>query len=100
MVRWGTVWMVIALSIVRARAGELDADEIMRRNFGVAKVVDSRAAVTMTLVSESGARRERSTESLSKLLPNGIDQKRLLRFVSPPAVKGNPTVLVEDRHRA
>ncbi len=87
--------MVIALSIVRARAGELDADEIMRRNFGVAKVVDSRAAVTMTLVSESGARRERSTESLSKLLPNGIDQKRLVRFVSPADVKGTATLLVE-----
>ena len=47
---WGPVWVMIVLSVARAQAGELDADEIMRRNFSVAKVVDSRAAVTMTLV--------------------------------------------------
>src|SRR6266481_593217 len=95
MARWGSVWAMIVLAAVRAQAGELDADEIVRRNFTVAKVVDSRAAVTMTLVSESGARRERSTETLSKLLPNGIDQKRLVRFLTPADVKGTATLLVE-----
>jgi hypothetical protein len=86
---------MLALSVVRAHAAELDADEIMRRNFSVGKVVDSRAAVTMTLISEGGARRERSTETLSKLLPNGIDQKRLIRFLTPGDVKGTATLLVE-----
>jgi hypothetical protein len=89
------VWAMLALSVVRALAAELDADEIMHRNFTVAKVVDSRAAVTMTLISESGARRERSTETLSKLLPNGIDQMRLVRFLTPADVKGTATLLVE-----
>ena len=95
MARWGSVWAMIVLAAVRAQAGELDADEIMRRNFTVAKVVDSRAAVTMTLLNEGRARRERSTETLSKLLPNGIDQKRLVRFLTPADVKGTATLLVE-----
>jgi len=39
---------------------------------------------------------ERSRRApLSKLLPNGIDQKRLVRFVSPADVKGTATLLVE-----
>jgi hypothetical protein len=95
MAWWGTALAIVVVSAVRAQAGELDADEIVRRNFTVGKVEDSRAAVTMTLISESGARRERSTESLSKLLPNGIDQKRLVRFLSPADVKGTSTLLVE-----
>lgn len=87
--------MVVMVSSTRARAEDLDASEIMRRNFTVGKVSDSRAEVTMTLVSESGARRERSTQSLSKLLPNGVDQKRLVRFLTPADVKGTSTLLIE-----
>jgi hypothetical protein len=72
-----------------------DAVEIMRRNFVVGKVSDSRSDVTMTLISDNGTRRVRSTSSLSKLLPNGIDQKRLIRFLAPADVKGTATLLIE-----
>jgi hypothetical protein len=97
MVRWRTVLAsaIIVMMAAHAHAEEIDAGEIMRRNFGVDKVSDSRAEVTMTLISESGARRERATQSLSKLLPNGIDQMRLVRFLTPADVKGTSTLLVE-----
>jgi hypothetical protein len=95
MVRWGAALAIVAVVAANARAGELDADEIMRRNFAVGKVSDSRAEVTMTLINESGARRERSTQGLSKLLPNGVDQMRLVRFLTPADVKGTSTLLVE-----
>lgn len=87
----------VALTIVpwRATADDLDADEIMRRNFKVGKVRDSRAEITMTLVSESGARRERSTLGFTKLAANGVDQKRLVRFLTPADVKGTATLLIE-----
>ncbi len=67
----------------------------MRRNEVVDKVADSRAEVTMTLISASGVRRERSTLSSSKLTANGIDQKRLVRFLTPADVKGTATLLIE-----
>lgn len=76
-------------------AAEPDADDVMRRNFVVGKVRDARATVTMTLTSPRGDRRARSTTSLSKLMPNGIDQKRLIRFLTPTDVKGTATLLVE-----
>ena len=78
-----------------AHASDPDPHEIMRRNFAADKVTDSRADVTMTLVSDSGARRERATLSLSKLLPNGIDRQRVIRFLAPAEVKGTATLLVE-----
>ena len=78
-----------------ARADELSADEIMRRNFVVGKVRDSRAEITMVLTNAGGTRRERSTIGYTKLAENGIDQKRLVRFLTPADVKGTATLLVE-----
>jgi outer membrane lipoprotein-sorting protein len=78
-----------------AHASDPDPQEIMRRNFAADKVTDSRAEITMTLVSDSGARRERATLSLSKLLPNGADRQRVIRFLAPAEVKGTATLLVE-----
>jgi uncharacterized protein len=97
------VWSLLVLVLIplavgmirRADAADLDATEIARRNFIVDKVVDSRAAITMTLTSEGGTRRERSTIGLSKLLPNGIDRQRVIRFLAPAEVKGTATLLVE-----
>ncbi len=83
------------LGLAHAAAAEPDAMEIARRNFQVDKVVDSRAEITMTLVGENGARRERSTVSLSKLLPNGVDRERIVRFLAPAEVRGTATLLVE-----
>jgi hypothetical protein len=88
--------VVVALVLAtRVAAAEPDATEIVRRNFMVSKVRDSRAEVTMTLIDSSGGRRQRSTLSLTKLLPNGIDQKRVVRFLAPADVKGTATLLVE-----
>jgi outer membrane lipoprotein-sorting protein len=90
--------MVLVSCVVFARiaaAADLDPTDIARRNLEADKVVDSRAEITMTLISESGARRERSTISLSKLLPNRTDRERVVRFVAPAEVKGTATLLVE-----
>jgi hypothetical protein len=94
---WSLAFVVLFAATVAAPASadDLDPVEIARRNFTVDKVVDSRAELTMTLISEGGARRERSTVGLSKLLPNGIDRERIIRFLAPAEVKGTATLLVE-----
>jgi len=76
-------------------AGTPDTREIMQRNFVVGKVVDSRSKVSMILTNARGTRRERATVTSTKLLPNGIDQKRLIRFQAPAEVRGTATLLVE-----
>ncbi|MCC6764186.1 MAG: outer membrane lipoprotein-sorting protein [Deltaproteobacteria bacterium] len=89
-------WAVmLCLAMAGSAAAEPEPTDIARRTFDVDKVVDSRAEITMALLSQSGARRERSTITLSKLLPNGIDRQRLIRFTAPAEVKGTATLLVE-----
>ncbi len=90
-------WVVVLVLGLAGSVGAADPDpsDVARRTFEVDKVVDSRAEITITLLSEGGARRERSTVSLSKLLPNGVDRQRIVRFVAPAEVKGTATLLVE-----
>jgi uncharacterized protein len=91
------ITLAVAAATIAPAAGadELSADEIMRRNFGVGKVRDSRAEITMVLTNAGGTRRERSTIGFTKLSANGIDQKRLVRFLTPAEVKGTATLLIE-----
>ncbi len=85
----------LVLLVAGIAAADPDPTEIVRKNFMVGKVRDSKGDVTMTLVSEGGAKRVRSTTSLSKRLPNGVDQQRLIRFLEPADVKGTATLMIE-----
>lgn len=97
MRRFVTVALLSSLALVVdvASAADPDPTEIVRKNFMVGKVRDSRGDVTMRLVSASGTERVRQTASLSKLLPNGVDQRRLIRFLAPADVKGTATLMIE-----
>src|SRR5206468_9786935 len=48
-----------------------------------------------TPINQTGQERVRKTFGTSKLQPNGIDNRRMVRFLSPPDVKGTVTLLVE-----
>ena len=91
------VFVVCCMVLLVAGVAGADPDptEIVRKNFMVGKVRDSKGDVTMTLVSEGGATRVRSTTSISKRLPNGVDQERLIRFLEPADVKGTATLMIE-----
>ncbi len=94
--RW-QLWMTLAaLALARTAGAEsLDAAEIMRRSFAVGKVRDSRAEITLTLIGESGTQRVRAASSLTKLLPNGTDEARLIRFTAPADIRGTSVLLIE-----
>ena len=69
--------------------------EIMEKNFMVAKVADTTSQTTMTLTNKSGQQRVRKTFGTTKLEPNGIDNKRMTRFLEPTDVKGTVSLLNE-----
>ncbi len=80
-----------------ARAeGLTDPVEIMKKNFVVNKLKDSESTMTMNLIDQRGTKRERKLISYSKLLPNGSDQERIAKFLSPPDVKGTATLTREN----
>ncbi len=69
--------------------------EIMEKNFMVQKVSDTKTTTTMTLTNKSGQTRVRKTQGVTKLEPNGIDNKRMTRFLEPADVKGTVSLLNE-----
>jgi hypothetical protein len=86
----------VALSpSLHAQAAQPSAREIIERNFFVTKVSAIRVDLTMTLINSRGQKRERSTTTLIKLQPNGIDSKFLVRFTTPPDVAGTGLLQVE-----
>jgi hypothetical protein len=78
-----------------AAGGEISAQEIMEKNFMISKVQDSLSDATFTLINKAGQERVRKTFGTTKLQSNGIDNMRMVRFNSPPDVKGTVTLIVE-----
>jgi len=85
----------LLMGTLPSKAWALSATEIMEKNFVVAKYADSTSESTMTLTNKSGQKRVRKTFGTSKLEPNGIDNKRMTRFLEPTDVKGTVSMLIE-----
>ena len=80
---------------LRAQAPTPDPVAIMTRNFMVNRVPDSQQDITITLINQAGQQRIRRQVGWTKLQPNGIDNRRLVRYESPADVAGTATLLVE-----
>jgi uncharacterized protein len=89
------IGLVILTGASAAGAQALQPRDIMERNFHVSRVGDSLTDSTFTLVNRVGQERHRKTVSWTKLLPNGVDNRRIVRFSSPPDVKDTAILLVE-----
>jgi hypothetical protein len=74
---------------------DLSAKDIMTKNFFVNRVKDSKSESSMTLINEAGQKRERKSTGVSKLQKNGVDNMRLIKFLSPADVKGTSNLMVE-----
>lgn len=79
-----------------ARAQTITPEEIATRNFAVGKVADSVTEATFRLISPSGQERVRKTQGRSKLKAGTLDNRSLVRFVSPADVRGTVSLTVEN----
>ncbi len=71
-----------------ASSAELSPKEIMEKSFKTIKLDGAEALATLNIYNAKGQKRERKTATISKLYDNGETEKRLIRFVAPPDVKG------------
>lgn len=71
----------------------------MRKNYFSDRLKDSREQATMTLINENGQQRVRRLSSVTKLKEDGVTRMRLVRFLSPPDVRGTSTLMIEHRDR-
>ncbi|WP_434771924.1 outer membrane lipoprotein-sorting protein [Pseudomonas entomophila] len=95
----GLVAVAATLAVVHAptsKADPLNADEVMQRSFEVTKVTDSSTDATFTLINSNGEKRVRKTEGHTKLQADASqNNRRYVKFVSPPDIKGTATLLIE-----
>jgi len=82
-----------------ACADTLSAVQVMERNFAASKFDDSVSEATIKLVNKNGDARTRKTYGVTKLETNGIDTKRMTRFLSPADIRNTVTVLIEHADR-
>ncbi len=79
-----------------AHADSITAEEIATRNFAVGKVADAISEATFHLIAPNGQERVRKTTGRSKLKPGTLDNRSLVKFLSPADVRGTVTLTVEN----
>jgi predicted RND superfamily exporter protein len=77
-------------------AQEIKSDEIMERNYQSTRLDSSISEASFRLISASGQERLRKTLSVSKLNADGINNRRMIRFLSPSDVRNTTTLLDEN----
>jgi hypothetical protein len=71
------------------------ARDIMEKNFFATKVTSLRVETTMVLINDRGQQRERASSGVVKLQPNGVDSKLVVKFSTPPDIKGTGVLQIE-----
>lgn len=97
MRRWALItafalWAVAPLCL----GTELTAKQIMQRNFLATKISAFTGDVTMKLINSSGGKRVRRIKIWSKLKPDGVDSKVLIRFTYPPDVRDTGFLQIQN----
>jgi uncharacterized protein len=96
--------VLVGVSLValpaRAQRTELSARDIMEKNFFATKVASLRVETTMVLINDRGQRRERANTGIVKLQPNGVDSKLVVKFSTPPDIKGTGVLQIEHSDSA
>lgn len=99
------IMKVLVLSILicfiscTAFAQELSVLDIMERNYQVNRTRDRCNEVTMEMYSKHGKKRIRKLKTYALLMKDGVNEKRLLRFLYPPDIKGTGFLIIEHSDR-
>ncbi len=78
------------------QAQDLHAEELMEKSYQATRVNSSVSQASFKLVNASGQERTRQTFSATKLQPDGIAYRRVIRFLAPGDVRNTTTLIVEN----
>lgn len=82
-----------------AHAEPPDAGVVMAKNYEATRVAGSLANATFRLINSNQQERIRKTVGITKLQPNGADNMRVTRFLTPTDIRGTVTLLIEHTGR-
>jgi hypothetical protein len=95
---------MVALAVIGAglfnpgssHAQSIDAAALMADSLKVTKALQSVAVGRFVLTNAGGQSRVRETTSISQLLPDGINNRRVVRFSAPADISGTAVLTVEN----
>lgn len=79
-----------------AHSQEVQVDALMEKNYQSTRVDSSTSQASFRLVNASGQERSRVTFGATKLVGDGIANRRVIRFLSPSDVRNTTTLLLEN----
>ena len=79
-----------------AHSQEVQVDALMEKNYQSTRVDSSTSQASFRLVNASGQERSRVTFGATKLLGDGVANRRVIRFLSPSDVRNTTTLLLEN----
>ncbi|KPF67838.1 hypothetical protein IP88_12085 [alpha proteobacterium AAP81b] len=88
--------VVAAWPMAPAVAAEPDAAALMADSLKVAKPLHSVAMGRFVLTNAQGQARVRTTSSITELKPDGVNNKRLVRFSAPADIAGTAVLTIEN----
>ena len=77
-------------------AQEVQVEALMEKNYQSTRVDSSTSQASFRLVNASGQERSRVTFGATKLLGDGMANRRVIRFLSPSDVRNTTTLLLEN----
>lgn len=89
---------IVLLSFVamtQVMAADLSARDVMEKNFYVTKIKTMKSDSTMLLINDKDQKRERKSQTLSKLQANGVDSSLVVKFITPAEIKGTGFLQIE-----
>lgn len=79
-----------------AHSQEVQVDALMEKNYQSTRVDSSTSQASFRLVNAAGQERSRVTFGATKLLGDGVANRRVIRFLSPSDVRNTTTLLLEN----
>lgn len=86
---------IIVLAVLRLAAQQQDASEIMRRSRDLTITGSMSANIQLSITEKSGTSRHRTIAMTTKSYPGG-QEKRLIKFLEPPDVKGTAMLIIDN----
>ena len=87
--------MLLTLLCSDCLAENVDVQQLMQRSDASVKVLTARSELTMILSNADGEQRVRKLLGYTQLQADGVNNKRLLRFLAPADIKDTVTLLLE-----
>lgn len=78
-----------------AHAADMTPPAVMERAYQATRFASSSSDATFRLITKDGNERVRKTSGFTQLQPDGTDNSRFTRFLSPADIKNTTTLLVE-----